>query len=142
MMLADPKLPEFVVDLLARGQDRNEVITRLCERTGCMWPEAEAFVKSIEAEESPLIARRQTPTLLLIIVPTFLAGLALLASGSYIVILDAQMLDREFGNALPIGLLALVAQHWQTALMILTGMAMIAGSSLGLAQIVSPTDTR
>ncbi len=139
-MLADPKLSEFVVDALARGQSRNEVITRVCQKAGCMWPEAETFVASIEAEEFPLIARKQTPTLLLIIVPTFLAGLALVAYGSYLVISDAQLYDREFGNALPIGLLALVAQHWQTAMMILTGMAMIAGSSLGLSQILSPTD--
>jgi hypothetical protein len=140
-MLADPNLTEFVVDSLARGKSRNDILTRLCERTGCMWPEAEAFVKSIEAEESPRIAQKQRPTLLLIIVPTFVAGLALAAYGSYVMILDAQMYDREFGSALPLGLLALVAQHWQTAMMILTGMAMIAGSSLGLAQVLSSSET-
>ncbi len=141
-MFADPKLTEYVVDSLARGQSRNEIITRLCERTGSKWPEAEAFVASVEAEESPRIAQKQRPTMLLIIVPTFIAGLALAAYGSYVILLDAQMYDRQFGDALPIGLLAIVAQHWQTAMMMLTGMAMIAGSSLGLAQVLSSSDTR
>ncbi len=140
-MFDDPSLTEFVVRELARGQDRDDVITQLCERTGQRWPEVEAFVRSVEFTEAPRITRRQTPALLLILIPTLIAGLGITAWASYVLILDARMYDQQFGNALPIGLFALAAQHWQTAWIILTGMAMIAGSGIGLGQIIASHDT-
>jgi len=141
-MLDDPALTEFVVRELAHGQDRNQVIAQLCERTGQRWPEVEAFVLSIESTEAPRITRRQIPTLLLILVPTLIAGLGLTAWATYVLILDARMYDQQFGGALPLGLFALAAQHWQTLWVILTGMAMIAGSGVGLGQIIASYNSR
>ncbi|HLC34548.1 MAG TPA: hypothetical protein VJJ70_06080 [Anaerolineales bacterium] len=141
-MLDDPALTEFVVRELAHGQDRNQVIAQLCERTGLRWPEVEAFVQSIEFSEAPVITRRQVPTLLLIIVPTLIAGLVVTAWASYVLVLDARMYDQQFGGALPLGLFALAALHWQTACVILTGMAMITGSGIGLGQIIASYNSR
>ena len=113
-MLDDPALKELVVSSLARGQSRNMVVTQLCEQTGAAWPEVETFVRSIETSEDQRIARRRTPTLLLILVPTLIAGLSMSAYASYVLYLDTRFYEQEFSGALPIGLLALASLHWQT----------------------------
>jgi hypothetical protein len=82
------------------------------------------------------------PTLMLILIPTLIAGLGITAWASYLLILDARMYDQQFGGALPLGFFALAVLHWQTVLIILTGMAMIAGSGIGLGQIIAAYQTR
>jgi hypothetical protein len=136
-MRDDPALTEFVVAELARGEDRGDVILQVCERAGCKWPEAEDFVRHIESTDASRITRRQTPALLLIIVPTLIGGVALTLGAGYVLLQDLLLYDRELGGQLAIGLLAVASQHAQTLYGILIGLAMIVGSGVGLGQIIA-----
>ena len=72
------EITAFVVDELGKHHSRNEIIRRLCERTGMMWPDAEKLVRQIEADHGQDIRARQSPLLVALSVAIFIGGLGLI----------------------------------------------------------------
>lgn len=74
-------LSQRIVNDLARHRSRNEIIRAVCEASSMNWPEAERFVRRVEAENAHAIARKQSPLMIFLSIGTVLIGLALLAYG-------------------------------------------------------------
>ena len=72
------EITAFVVDELGKHHSRNEIIRRLCERTGMMWPDAEKLVRQIEADHGQDIRARQSPLLIALGVAIFIGGIGLI----------------------------------------------------------------
>ncbi len=71
------ELTRRVVDEIADAHDRNDIIQMVCEQAGVQWPEAEAFVRKVEAEQAHAITARQSPIMLALSAAIMLAGLGL-----------------------------------------------------------------
>jgi hypothetical protein len=117
----------FVVDELAKQHSRNEIIRRLCERTGMMWPDAEKLVRQIEADHGQDIRARQSPLLVALSVAIFIGGVgSILYCAVYFISFantDAITIPNPRGVVFAIGAL-------------FTGITMIAGSLFGLRQTI------
>ncbi len=78
----DEQLTQKVVDGLSKHRSRNEIIRSVCEESSMNWPEAEQFVRSVEAEHAHTIARKQSPLMIFLSVGSLLVGAARLAYGA------------------------------------------------------------
>jgi hypothetical protein len=131
------ELTEFVIQQLGRGISTDDLIAKVCEDTGRSWPDAEAFVRGVQASQASQIARRQTPLLLLITLPTLLGGAAIAALCGYTLLDLARVMDRQ-NLAFPLaGLLVIALGNWQVFLGLLLGLGMIVGSGIGIGQMIS-----
>jgi hypothetical protein len=71
------EITAFVIEELGKHHSRNEIIRRLCERTGIIWPDAEKLVKQVEADHGQDIRARQSPLLIALGVAIFIGGIGL-----------------------------------------------------------------
>ena len=113
-----------VVDELADARDRNDIIEMVCEQAGVKWPEAEAFVRRVEAEQSHAITARQSPIMIALSAAIMVAGMALVYSG-------LQSLLEALHGSLVMQLLNLTDSIYPLALGFV-GLCMIAGGIIGL----------
>ncbi len=120
----DDELTQRVVKELARQRSRNEIIRTLCEESSMNWPEAEQFVKKVEAEHAHAIARKQGPLMVFLSIGSLLVGAALLAYGAEFFMALFQ------GDALSIILSARNA--YLRLIGSLTGLGMVIGGLIGL----------
>ena len=72
------EITAFVVEELGKHHSRNEIIRRLCERTGMMWPDAEKLVRQTEADHGQDIRARQSPLLIALGIALFIVGIGLI----------------------------------------------------------------
>ncbi len=117
-------LTQRVVSDLSKHRSRNEIIRMLCEEGGMNWPEAEQFVKKVEADNAHTIARKQGPLMLFLSIGSLLVGAALLAYGAEFFMALFQ------GDALSIVLSARSA-YLRLAGSV-TGLGMVIGGFIGL----------
>jgi hypothetical protein len=68
------ELSKFILDRLSAAANRDDLIRDVCFRQGIPWPEAEAMVEEVEAENEKTILRRQSPIALTTSVMITLAG--------------------------------------------------------------------
>lgn len=127
---ADEELVELVVRRLASHTRPNDIAYELCERTGLSWPQAEALVHEIAANQRHRIGRRQTPILLITGLMTILIGVGLFAY-SFSVIRPVFQDPGAFALAIP--------WLWQELVMMAIGTAMVIGGILGLWHALSPS---
>lgn len=52
---------DFVIRELGKHHPKNDIIQKLCESNSMNWNQAEKFVRQIEAQNSSLIAQKQSP---------------------------------------------------------------------------------
>jgi hypothetical protein len=119
------EITAFVVDGLGKHHSRDEIIRRLCERTGMMWPDVEKLVRQIEADHGQDIRARQSPLLIALSVGIFIGGvLLILYCALYFINLSRfDTIPNPRGIVYAIGAL-------------FTGITMIAGSIFGLRQTI------
>jgi hypothetical protein len=73
----------FVIEQLGKQVSENEILLRLCEKTGLSWPEAEQFLRQVQSEQKRTITLRQSPLLLIMSIGFILVGLGLFFYGGY-----------------------------------------------------------
>jgi hypothetical protein len=133
---------EQVLHRLSTSDDPSDIIYDICEKAGCGWQEAEQFVKKVQAEDEPEIARRQFPLMFVLALGIFLGGLVLVAYGFYAIIESWKGLVNFQAIWLPEYSTSKMDAviYWRTVFavvfgpysMIFVGTAMILGSLLGM----------
>jgi hypothetical protein len=98
----DSQAEDEIVERLARGARRNEVIEELCLERGLSWKEAEETVTRVAQKNAWRIARRQVPYWILLSLAVLLAGLVLVyyALASWLEAIWSQVLVP--GDVMPI----------------------------------------
>lgn len=114
---------DFVVAEFGKHTGRDEVVRAVAERYGQPWDEAERFVRYVEREHGGKVARRQAPLLIFF-------GFSTLALGLALVLWNGWWLYRELRGLAPLGRVD------NQAYAFCTGIAMVAGSSIGLYQLL------
>src|SRR5215212_11429560 len=72
------ELTTLIIKELGKHRDRNQIIQRICERSGLNWKEAERLIILVEAQHRRTIVVRQTPLSLFLSIGTLLLGIGLL----------------------------------------------------------------
>lgn len=75
----EEELTRYIINRLAEGVGRSDVIHEVCERSAMSWPQAETFVDQVSMTDREKIAGRTFPLLALISVGTIVAGGAIVA---------------------------------------------------------------
>lgn len=94
---------QYVVKQLGKYQDRNTIITVLCEKFGIDWQTAKKFVDEVEFQHGRSIATRQSPLVVLIGIMIVIGGAVLAVDGSLVFIdlvfppANASVLDTALG---------------------------------------------
>ena len=64
-LLENEELTADVLRRLKKGEDRNDIITMVCERAGTSWPQAQRLVSQVEVDNyQPLTFKRNIPVFL------------------------------------------------------------------------------
>ncbi len=121
----DSAVTDYIVYKLGQHVSRNDLIFDLCQRTGRSWDQVNALVASVEQQHESRIARQQSPIYIFIGIGVFVAGLYLTCSGLFYFV--GLIADGTFA----IDPLAL-RRDYTTFIRIGTGLAMMAGASVGL----------
>jgi hypothetical protein len=124
-------LSKFILERLSAAANRDDLIRDVCFREGIPWPEAEAMVDEVAAENEKTILRRQSPIALTTSAMFSLAGALL--TGVAVVAL--------FGPALAAGNFTLMDVYF--IIMNGHGMALmlVAGLALSIGGMISFFDT-
>jgi hypothetical protein len=72
-----------IVKRLSEADDPNDIILDLCQKTGCIWSDAEALVHRVQEEEKFQITKKQMPLLTGMALFVFVTGLVLTGYGVY-----------------------------------------------------------
>ena len=128
------ELEEKILERLENGENTNDIILNLCEQENIAWPETEAMVQRIQAENKTHIVLTQSPVLVLIALATFLGGLGLISVAVYDIV---TVYNAYVGSGIAsIGFLAYLLQYggfvWGLGLL---GLAMIVGSLRGMQDV-------
>ncbi len=118
MKRADPS--KFILERLSAAANRDDLIRDVCFRQGIPWPEAEAMVNEVEAENEKTILRRQSPVALTTSAMISLAGMLL--TGLAVVTLFGPALEQ--GRFTLLDIYYLVLNGHQMALMLVVGLAL------------------
>jgi hypothetical protein len=126
----DQALVDFVIREFGRHRSRDEIIRTLSQEHRLAWDEAQELMAKVERQHRTTIARRQSPFFIFLGVATLIGGLVLAGRG--VIVLYALYFGATHGavrvvNPQAVGII--IAQMF-------TGIAMIAGSILGLGQTV------
>jgi hypothetical protein len=114
----------FVIKELSRHHSRNEIIVELCQQMGLSWKEAERLIQEVETQNTRTITARQSPVLIVLGIVTLLIGIGIVAYSGLFFFDFAQMNVEE-------RVILLRASYYRGAAL-LTGLAMIIGSVIGL----------
>ena len=127
------KAAELVIQELGKHHSRNDIIIALCEQFGFNWQSAELFIREIETQHGRKIAKRQSPILIILGLGILLAGVVLtLYNVSYIIGYYQSPPDTLSYE----GVLGVRTFYIRIGSFI-TGLAMIAGSVIGLWRVVA-----
>ena len=136
----DPELTAYILERLSSMANTDDLVLDICQKTGLHWNEAEAWVETLKVQHESEISRRQSPLLVTLAVVIFLGGAEIASAAGYFLYetaLDALHTDDSLAR------LDLFLYLFRAAPDIISigvfGGAMMAGSSLGLYQIWSPS---
>ncbi len=128
--LSNQELVEFVVHELKKDTQRNDIIYKLCERTGMTWPQAEAFVGEIEADQGPQIARRRAPLLIVV-------GLVTITIGAILALPNLSFFIQFLKE--PAAYVSYVPFLWRKTVILVVGLGMVAGGLYGILRAIAPS---
>ncbi len=115
-----------IVNDLADGHDRNDIIQMVCEQASIQWPEAEALVRNVETEKAHAITGRQSLVIVALAAAIIASGMGLVYYGAYSVL-------AALHGSLLMQLLNLADSIYPIAAGVV-GLCMIAGGIIGLYQ--------
>jgi hypothetical protein len=130
----DTELTAYVIDRLVGGENPDDIIYALCEKTDWSWSQAEAFVRQIQEGHQGEVVERQFPLLFTIAVATYLVGIGLMAYSLYSVFGIIKTIQ---GRPLPYpdafsGIRTLLDVTFGPVILFVTGLAMVLGSLIGM----------
>jgi hypothetical protein len=73
----------LIIKRLGEGNNPDELLFELCQKTGYSWRQAELLVKQVQEENDAEIARKQLPVLFGLAFITFFGGVVLTSYGLY-----------------------------------------------------------
>jgi hypothetical protein len=76
-------LSKFILERLSAAGNRDDLIRDVCFRQGIQWPDAEALVEEVEAENEKIIFGRQSPIVLTTAIMFTLAGTLITGLAAY-----------------------------------------------------------
>ena len=132
--MRESELTAFVIESLVGGEDPDDIIYALCEKTGWTWPEAQAFFLRIQAAHQGQVAKKQFPLLMITAALTYAAGIGLMAYSLYS-ILERVRIHRIMGFPAPdmFNTIRLVLDFgFGPVILFATGTAMVLGSLIGM----------
>lgn len=155
--MPDTELQEWILGRLAASANRDDILQEACARTGCTWSQAESLLEQVELDRKSEIVRRRSPLFFAVALVVFLGGLALAGYGLYGLVLffspDSMPADLTsyflrileqgeqpsgvFLSALPPYARFVVYFLFSPFTAFLVGLAMLAGSLLGLRDVWS-----
>jgi hypothetical protein len=80
------ELTAYIVHHLSEGDDPEDIILEVCQKTGYSWSEAEELVRLVREKNEVKIAKEQLPLLTGVAFFTFAAGLVLTGYGVYAIV--------------------------------------------------------
>jgi hypothetical protein len=119
-------ISKFILDRLSAAGNREDLIRDVCLREGIQWPEAEALVNQVEAEDEKIILRRQSPIDLTNAFMYALAGMLITAFSTYVLFWPAV----ESGNFSLSIIFSLLRYGYQMALLLLIGLTLAIGGMI------------
>jgi hypothetical protein len=119
-------LSKLILERLSAAANRDDLIRDVCIRRGITWPEAEAMVNEVEAENERTILRRQSPINLIGSLMYSLAGMMITGAVTLALFWPA-IETRSF--SFPI-FFYLMRYGYKGALMLLAGVAMAVGGMI------------
>ncbi len=119
------ELTTYVMQRLGQHVTRNDLVFELCQRTGMSWDQATAFVREVEEQHGPQIARRQS--LLFVVL-----GVGILLTGIVLTYMSLNYVTGVLNGS--ISWFDLRRDYYAIARLI-TGIAMILGSLYGLWKV-------
>jgi hypothetical protein len=129
----DDELEIFILERLEKSMPLNDIVLHVCQRTGMYWPDALELVKQVQAKNSPHLERRKIPWHFALALSTAIGGIGMLIAAVI------PFLNFFSGpNAIPftgvnILFFAINLAPYSSGLL-LTGMAMLVGSMVGMRQ--------
>jgi hypothetical protein len=97
-------ISKLILARLSAAANRDDLIRDVCFREGIPWPEAEAIVAEVEAENEKTILRRQSPIVLTTAIMFALAGIILSGVAAFFIfspiLLDTFSFSYFFGSVL------------------------------------------
>ncbi len=124
----DEELTRRIVAELARHHNRNDIIQMVCDKAGMEWPEAEYWVKRVEADQAHAIARKEGPLLIFVSIGTLLIGAAMLAYSAEFFL--------AFFQGQPLDMLLSLRSGYYRLIGGVTGIGMVIGGLIGLYNTV------
>ncbi len=122
----EAELSEYVIVQLGKHVSRNELVFQLCQSTGMSWPQADSFVRQVEAQQGSQIAVRQSPLFLVVGIGILIGGIALIFfSANYFL----YIYNTGMTGALD------VRRDYRAVVGLVTGIAMVLGSLIGLWRV-------
>jgi hypothetical protein len=128
-----------LIERLANGESRDDIILALCENENMNWPEAEALLERINAEKEHHIVLAQSPLLVLIALAIFVGGVGLAVFSTYnITSVFLSYYDAKSGSLGALGMILYLFTYggylWFLAVL---GIGMIVGSLKGMQDVWS-----
>ena len=77
------ELEKQIIERLENGENKNDIILDLCENANMNWPQAEAMVEEVHAENQAHIALAQSPLLVSIALIIFIGGAGIIIYSAY-----------------------------------------------------------
>ena len=127
------ELETFILERLEKSMPLNDIVLHVCQHSGMYWSDALELVKQVQAENSSHLERRKIPWHFALALATAIGGVGMLIAAII------PFLNFFSGpNAIPftgtnILFFAVNLAPYSSGLL-LTGMAMLAGSMLGMRQ--------
>ncbi len=119
-------IAKFILDRLSAADDRDDLIRDVCLREGIRWPEAEALVNQVEADDAKTILRRQSPINLTNALMFALAGMIITGFSAYALFWPAV----EEGNFSLLFVFYLIRFGYPMALLLLVGLTLAIGGMI------------
>ena len=77
------ELERQIIERLENGENKDDIILDLCENANMNWPQAEAMVEEVRAENQAHIALAQSPLLVSIALIIFIGGAGIIVYSQY-----------------------------------------------------------
>ena len=125
--LHDSRLAKFVLGELMKNRKRSDIVMTVCERTGVSWDEAQRFVGQVAVDNHSKIGLHRN-------ILVFPLGVVFILVGLYLAVTNAIGLLMTFspGISLPASFRALQMRPDNAVIMLLFGLALIAGGVIGI----------
>jgi hypothetical protein len=126
-----------LIERLADGESREDIILDLCEKENITWPEAKALLERVSTEKEHHIVLAQSPLLVLMALVIFIGGVGLAVYSTYnIAGVFLSYYDAKSGGVGALGLVLYLFAYgdylWFLAIL---GIGMIVGSLKGMQDV-------